>query len=380
VQQTIAKVDLSAIAWNLQGVAHKVAPAAVMAVVKANAYGHGALSVSRTALAQGCTHLAVARVDEAVELRKAGLEAPILVFGGFSHEDAFFIPRFELQATVFEEQGLRQLSAAARKAGCAVPVHVKVDTGMGRIGVAWDQTLPFVQRLLKYKELPLQGLYSHFATADWLDKSYAELQLERFRETIEQLQRYGIQVPLKHIANSAAILDMPDSYFDLVRPGVMMYGYYPSRETTESIPLRPAMTLQTRVQYVKTIERGESVSYGRQFIAREKTTIATLPVGYGDGYNRLLSNCGEVLIHGQRFPVVGRVCMDMILVDLGRCTDVAIGDEAVLFGSQGDQCITVDSICEKINTIPYEVTCWVAKRVPRLYVAAGEASTPVKRT
>ncbi len=372
MQQTIAKVDLSAIAFNLQGIKCKVGPAKIMAVVKANAYGHGSLTISRTALEQGCSYLAVARVDEAIELRKAGIEAPILVFGGFSHDDTFFIPRFDIEATVFDEAGLRRLAAAAKQAGRPVRVHVKIDTGMGRLGVDWQQAWPFIRQLLKYKELPLQGLYSHFATADSLDKSYAELQLERFKICINQLAAEGIQVPIKHIANSGAILDMPDSYFDMVRPGIMMYGYYPTRETTESVALRPAMTLQTQVAQVKTIERGESVSYGRLFIAKEKTRIATLPVGYADGYNRLLTNCGEVLINGKKFPLVGRVCMDLIMADVSSDPDISSGDEAVLFGEQAGEWITVDSICEKLHTIPYEITCWVAKRVPRVYMNSGK--------
>jgi len=322
-------------------------------------------------LEQGCSSLAVARVEEGVELRKAGIEAPILVLGGFSPDEAFFLPRFELDATILDEDGIALLAAAARKSERSLRVHVKIDTGMNRVGVRWDRSLALVQTLLKKKELHLQGLYSHFATADCLDKSYSQLQLERFCLTIEQLRHNGIEVPLKHIANSAAILDLPDSYFNLVRPGVMIYGYYPSRETSESIPLQPAMTLLTQVQMIKTIDRGESVSYGRLYLAKEKTRIATLAVGYGDGYNRLLSGCGEVLIKAQRFPVVGRICMDWTMIDLGDHSDVCVGDEAVLFGRQGGESVTVDSICTKMNTIPYEVTCWIARRVPRLYLPGG---------
>ena len=368
MQQTIAQVDLSAIAFNLQGVKKQVGAAAVMAVVKANAYGHGAVAVSRRALEQGCSYLGVARVDEAIELRKAGLEAPILVFGGISHDEAFFSQRYDLETTVFDAAGAKQLQAVARSASQPMRVHVKVDTGMGRVGVAWQEATAFIASLQKYDGLTLHGVYSHFATADALDKSFAYLQLERFKLIIDQLKHKGVEVPVKHIANSAAILDMPDSYFDLVRPGIMMYGYYPSRETSESIALQPAMTFKTQIIQVKTVSRGDSVSYGRLFIATENTRIATLPVGYADGYNRLLSNGGQVLIRGQYFPVVGRVCMDLIMVDLGQNSDIQAGDEAVLFGRQNEQWLSVDSICEKVNTIPYEVTCWVGKRVPRIFI------------
>jgi len=372
LQQTIAQVDLNAIAYNVTGVQEKVKPAGVMAVVKANAYGHGAVAVSRTALARGCQYLAVARVAEAIELRKAGIEAPILILGGFGSDEVFFIPRYDLEATIFDEQDLLQLANAARKAETIVPVHIKLDTGMGRVGLPWQEVLAFAQKVQSCPSLKLQGLYSHFATADGLDKSYAELQLERFKMAVAQLQGAGIPIPIKHIANSAAILDLPESYFDMVRPGIILYGYYPSSQTTESIPLRPAMTFKTQVLQVKTIERGDSVSYERTFIAQHRTRIATLPVGYADGYNRLLSNRGQVLIRGHRYPVVGRVCMDFILVNLGLDDQVQAGDEAILFGRQGDEWITVASWCETLQTIPYEVTCWIAQRVPRLYLPCRE--------
>ncbi len=232
----------------------------------------------------------------------------------------------------------------------------------------WREAAAFIETIVREEALELRGLYTHFATSDHLDKSFANLQLVRYRETVDALAAKGIQVPLKHTANSAAILDMPESYFDLVRPGIMMYGHYPSAETTESIEIHPAMTFKTAVIQAKTVQRGESVSYGRTWIAEKPTTIVTLPVGYADGYNRLLSNRGQVLIHGKRCPIVGRVCMDLIMADAGEGADIRIGDEVVLFGRQGEEQISVASICELLGTIPYEVTCWVSKRVPRVYM------------
>jgi len=338
-----------------------------MAVVKANAYGHGALEVAKIALASGASHLAVALVEEGIELRAKGVKAPILVFGGTVPEQAALFLEHDLTATVYEREGAQALQRAAERVGKKASVHVKVDTGMGRVGVAWSSALPFLRWLAELKGVQIEGVYTHFATSDEKDKAFAELQLARFTQVLQGVQAMGLRV-LRHAANSGAILDMPASYFDLVRPGVMMYGYYPSPHTTRSVPLRPAMTFKTRVLFVKRVERGSSVSYGRQFIAPQATTIATLPVGYADGYNRLLSNRGEVLIRGRRYPVVGRVCMDQIMVDLGPESDVCPGDEAVLFGRQGDEEVSVYSICEKVQTIPYEVTCWVSARVPRIHI------------
>ena len=368
MRPTVAEVDLAAIAANVQEVRKKVAPAQVMAVVKADAYGHGAVPVARVALRSGASRLAVALVEEALELREAEIRTPILVFGGVFLDDANLFAKYDLEATVYTEQALAALGQAGRELGKPVSVHVKVDTGMGRVGVAWDEAPEFVEKVLKTEGVALTGLYTHFATSDEADKRYAHLQLRRFQKILERLESGGVRVPLVHAANSGAILDLPEATFDAVRPGVMLYGYYPSPETSESVPLKPAMTFRTQVLYVKRVEPGTSVSYGRKYVAKRRTKIATLPVGYADGYNRLLSNQGEVLIRGRIYPVVGRVCMDQILVDLGPDSPVQPGDEVVLFGRRGDQEVSVYSICEKLHTIPYEVTCWVSKRVPRVYV------------
>lgn len=372
MRPTRAEINLGAIAFNLQGIRRQVAPAGIMAVVKADAYGHGALQVSRVALEEGASYLAVAVIDEAIALRKAGIEAPLLVFGGFSHEDARLFVDWELDATVFDRQGLALISQAARKRNRPVRVHVKADTGMGRLGVDFREAVPFIEMVRNTEGVELTGLYTHFATSDALDKSYANLQLLRYKSLIDELESKGIRIPLKHTANSGAILDMPGSWFDLVRPGIMMYGHYPSAETTGSVEIHPAMSFKTAVIQVKQIERGQSVSYGRTLIADRPMTIATLPVGYADGYNRLLSNRGEVLIRGRRFPVAGRVCMDLIMAAAGAGDEIRTGDEVVLFGRQGDEEISVASICELLGTIPYEVTCWVSKRVPRVYMHSDD--------
>ena len=365
---TVAEIDLNAFRHNLQGVIKKVAPAKVMAVVKANAYGHGAIPLAHEALKSGADYLAVAVIEEAIELRQGGITAPILVLGGEFGSQLQDVIDYNLEITVYTTAIAEQLSVLAQNMGCSVRIHVKVDTGMSRVGVHWSDAVAFVSRIKKLPNLELVGLFTHFATSDEKDKTFARLQLNRYKQVVAGLQKCGISIPLKHCANSGAILDMPDAYFDMVRPGIILYGYYPSLETSESIPLQPVMTFKTRVLYVKTIEPGETVSYGRKFTADKPTRIATLPVGYADGYNRLLSNQASVLIQGRRFPLVGRVCMDLIHIDLGTNDSVEIGDEVVLFGGRNDVTLPATDLCKILRTIPYEVCCWVSARVPRIYI------------
>ncbi len=249
-----------------------------------------------------------------------------------------------------------------------IDVHIKIDTGMGRVGVPFEKAISFIESVHKLDGIFLKGLYTHFATSDEKDKQYANLQFDRFQTIISQIKKKGIHIPLKHVANSGAILDMPETHLNMVRPGIMMYGYYPSNETTESVAIKPAMTFKSKVSYIKDVAENTSVSYGRKFITDKSTRIAALPVGYADGYNRLLTNKGIVTIQGEKFPVVGRVCMDLILVDLGDNKKIKVNDEVILFGKAEDNAFSVNEICSLLNTIPYEVTCWVSKRVPRKYI------------
>jgi alanine racemase len=359
---------LAAISHNLREIKKRVAPAQIMAVVKANAYGHGFKEVTKIAIENGATYLGVALVEEGIILRKNKFTIPVLVFGGFFENQIEDFLRYDLDLTVYDRRHTETLNHYAKAAGKKASVQIKVDTGMGRVGVAWQEAAEFVQRIQELKHIEIVGIYTHFATSDEKDKTFAETQLSRFRQVLKSLKENHIQIPLVHAANSGAILDLPNSYFNMVRPGVSMYGYYPSSETTESLTLKPSMSIKSRVISIKDVERGTPVSYGRTFLANNKTKIATVPVGYGDGYNRLLSNRAEVLIRGQRYPVVGRVCMDQIMVEVGRESAVQVGDEVVLLGCQGNEEITIYEICEKLNTIPYEVTCWVSGRVPRVFI------------
>lgn len=335
-----------------------------MAVVKADGYGHGAAEVSRAALRSGADWLGIAIPEEGQQLRESGIEVPILVVGLIQPEEAYKVVKFRLAQAVASVELLEALDYEARKASASVNVHVKVDTGMGRIGIRPEEVVPFVRKVKAFKNLNLEGVFSHLSSADEKDKAFSEHQIELFEHVINKLLAAGIDVPKKHIANSAAVLDLPQSYYDMVRPGIMIYGLYPSKDVSHSIELKAAMTFKTKVTAIKEVPLGTPISYGRKFVTKKRTKIATLPVGYADGYNRFLSNCGEVVIKGQRVPVIGSVCMDMCMVDASRIEDVRPGDEAILFGEG----LHVDELAAKLGTINYEVVCAVSKRVPRIYV------------
>ncbi len=369
---TYAEIDLSAIDKNIKNILNHTRPAGVMAVVKANGYGHGALEVGKQALKSGAQYLAVALPEEGVALRQNDISAPVLVFAGLFPEQADMMVKHDLEATVYTHDQLQALTRAAAKNETTAVVHIKVDTGMGRVGVPWQNALAFIRKAQHQPHIRIQGLYTHFATSDEKDKTYAYLQLNRFQTVVEECRQAKIQIPIIHAANSGAILDVPESYFDIVRPGVMMYGYYPSPDTTESIQIHPAMTLTTKVLHIKTVPQDTYVSYGRLYRTTESTRIATLPIGYADGYNRALTNQTHALIRGTRYPVVGRVCMDLIMVDVGNNTEISSGDPVVLYGQQGSETISIQDIASKLDTIPYEVTCWISNRVPRLYKNSKE--------
>jgi alanine racemase len=367
-----ARIDLDAITRNVAALKARVGPdVELWAVVKANAYGHGAVPVARTVLAAGASRLAVARISEGIELRRAGLTAPILVMGYHTPAEAEAAVAHDLTMTVNDDAFIRALDAQARDAGKRIPVHVKVDTGMSRFGQLPEELLPFLEKLSRFSHLQLEGLWTHFATADEVDKTFARQQFTRFQEVAARArERYDI--PILHAANSAAILDLPETWLDAVRPGIALYGLYPSAEVNDSVPLHPALTLVSHVGRVRTLPPGSSVSYGRTFITDRPTRVALLPIGYGDGVHRLLSNRGQVLIRGQRAPIIGRVCMDNIMVDVTHIEGVQEEDEAVLIGRQGEEHITAEEVAAWAQTINYEVTTSLLPRATRVYVG-GEA-------
>ena len=364
---TVAEIDLKALAYNLNGVRRKIGRrVAVMGVVKANAYGHGILEVARFLEGEKVDYFGVANPEEGVVLREAGMIAPIHVFTLPSKLQASLFGSYDLEPTVCSQHEAALLNTQAQRAGKTIPVHLKIDTGMNRIGAEPKELKKLLRALAKLRRLEIKGVYTHFATADARDKSFSKLQLAEFHRALEVLHKEGVSAEFIHCAGSAGILDLPESYFSMVRPGIMLYGYYPSRETTESVPLKPVLSLKSRVSLVKWIEPGESVSYGRRYVAKRKTKIATLPLGYADGYMRSLTGRSTVLIGNRRFPTAGTICMDQVMVDVGSA-DVRVGDEAVLIGRQHRERITAWDLAATFGTIPYEICTNISSRVPRIY-------------
>jgi alanine racemase len=379
-----AEIDLGAIAHNVREVRRVTDPhTRVMAVVKANAYGHGAPEVARVALANGADYLGVARTHEGIDLREAGIDAPILVFGYSPLDHTRKLIAHRLTQTVYCPEMARSFADAAQAAGKTLNVHLKIDTGMGRLGLplvtsAFDakrtagsfggEALDQAIAIAGLKGLHLEGIYTHFASADHADKKSARQQIAMFMDFLEVLRKNGVEIPIRHAANSAAIIDMKETHLDLVRPGIMLYGLYPSAEVDKRrVALRPAMQVKARVAHVKAVPKGFKVSYGSTYETLRPTKIATVTVGYADGYRRLLSSCGYMLVHGCRAPVVGRVTMDQTMLDVGHIGHVSPGDEVVLFGTQGESSINVDEIASITGTINYEVVATIMARVPRVY-------------
>ncbi|OPY58017.1 MAG: Alanine racemase [Pelotomaculum sp. PtaU1.Bin035] len=366
-----AEIDLGAIAHNVREIRRVTAPSAkVLAVVKANGYGHGAVEVSRAALANGTDWLGVARVSEGAALREAGITAPVLVLSYIPPEQCGEVVRYQLSQAVYTLDMATALAEAAAREGTRAKVHVKVDTGMGRIGwVAGPDVSQEILKLARIPNLEIEGIFTHFADADSVDKRYTKIQFERFLDIAEALRKGGLDIRLKHAANSSALIEMPETHLDLVRAGIIVYGLSPFNKVEQrKVKLQPAMSLKAKVAYIKKVPAGYKVSYGCTYTTRKPTVIVTLPLGYADGYSRLLSSKGEVLLHGLRAPVVGRVCMDQFMVDAGHIPGVKIGDEAVLIGRQGNEEISADEMAEKLDTINYEVVCMVSYRVPKVYI------------
>lgn len=374
VRPTWAEIDLDKIDHNIQSV-RRLLPeqTKLMAVVKANAYGHGAAMVAQQALRSGASYLAVASVDEGIELRGAGITAPILVLGFTPPAHAEAVVRHHLTQTLYQEEMLLALNDAARAANTEAIVHIKVDTGMGRIGFTGsDETVRFIQKALDMPHVTVEGMFSHFATADEEDDSYTREQIERWIDVKNACKKQGINVPIQHISNSAAILQYPECAADMVRLGISMYGYYPSDEVDRTrADIRPALRLVSQIAHLKHVPAGTKISYGATFSTSRPTWIATVPIGYADGYSRQLSNTGHVIVNGVRCPVAGRVCMDQIMIDVTEVPDVKLYDEVVLYGSQGDAEVSLEEVAATIGTITYEVCCALGRRVPRRYLQQG---------
>ncbi|MBX3313387.1 MAG: alanine racemase [Actinobacteria bacterium] len=366
-----AEVDLGAVTANVARL-RDLAGVDVCAVVKADGYGHGAVPVSRAALAGGASMLGVALVAEGAELREAGIDAPILVLSQPSPDEVAELVARDLDATVYTPSGVEVL-AAASGAGAAdgghapVRTHLKVDTGMRRVGVQPDDAVALARSIEAAPGLALASVFTHFAVADEPDNPTTAVQTERYRGVLDDLAAAGIEVPLRHAANTAGAIAHPDARFDMVRCGIGIYGLDPSPSLRGRVPFEPAMSLRARVSHVKRLAAGDRVSYGHRYEAERPTTLATVPLGYADGVTRALSaDGGEVLIGGRRRPIAGTITMDQLMVDCGD-DDVQVGDEVVLFGRQGDEHLPVDEWAARVGTITYEVVCGISSRVPRRY-------------
>ncbi len=376
---TRADIDLAAIAANVRAASRLAGVgAALMAVVKADAYGHGAVPVARVALSAGATWLGVAIPEEAVVLRAAAIRSRILVLGPIAPEQAPLVVTHDLDQCVADIAQAHALSREAVARRSTVRLHLKVDTGMGRVGVAPQRARGVAARMTELPGVRLVGLMTHFAESDAEDPAFTREQLARFEAVHRELRDAGVAIPLRHAANSGALLRHPDARLEIVRPGIMLYGCHPCRHRRpDDAPLAPALRLRTSVSHIKDLTSGGTVSYGRTFVARRDMRIATLPIGYADGLPRLLSGRGHALIRGRRVPIVGRVCMDMTMVDVTQVSDAEVGDEAVLVGRQGTEEITAEEVADLSGTISYEILCRIGPRVPRVY--HGNLSTSAGR-
>ena len=364
---TVGEVDLGALEFNYRQIRKRIPEGVkLLAVVKADAYGHGAIPVSLKLEKLGVEYLGVAITEEGVELRRGGVKAPILVLGGIFGGEVDQIFRFRLTPVLFRKDALKLLSREAERRKRKVKVHLKVDTGMGRLGVPLSLWPDFLKEVKRVPKIEIEGILSHFSMADE-EKGYTQNQWRGFQRAVAIAQEMGVSCRYLHMASSATLTAFPAYSAKLVRPGIMLYGSYPSPTFQATIPLKPVMTLKTRIHFLKPVPSGTRISYGGTFTTKRESLIAPLPIGYADGYSRHLSNHGEVLIHGKRAPVVGKVCMDFIMVDVTDIPHVSVGDEVVLMGRQGREQITAEEIAEKINSISYEVLCLIGKRVPRIY-------------
>lgn len=362
-----AEINVRNFIYNLQSVKKLLRlDTKIMAIVKANAYGHGAVPLAKAAIENGASHLGVVCLYEARQLRESGITAPILILNYIDSDSLEACVDLNLTLNIMDESLLSKLNEISKKKNKITPIHVKIDSGMHRLGLLPEEAIPYLSTIQNYKYIKLEGVFTHFATSDEKTLDFANVQLQAFTKFLASLKKHHIHVPIIHAANSAAAMRIPESHFDLVRPGNILYGMAPSGDFQSPFVPRPVMSLKTNIVQIRTIEEGETVGYGRTFMASSPTRVAAIPVGYADGFRRS-PNWGSVLIRGQFAPLLGRVSMDQSSIDITQVHQAAVGDEVVLLGSQGTNLITVDDIAKKLGTINYEVTTALAARVSREY-------------
>ncbi len=368
------EVDLDTIAANMQIIRKLAKSKEVAGVIKADAYGHGAVEIAEVLLKNGADRLAVARLNEAVELRSHGITAPIFILGDIGADNAETAIENDIQVCMYNYEEAKCFSAKAVEAQKKVYFNIAIDSGMNRIG--YKPTAEAVEEIVKISKLPnviMEGIFTHFCLADCYDKTFTHEQYRRFKWICDELAKRGVKINIHHCANSATIIDLPEYHWDMVRAGVILYGMAPSKEVDiQKVNLKPAMSLKCKITHVKKIQAGDGISYGHKFVADSTRTIATIPAGYADGYTRMLSGKAEVLIHGKRAKVVGNICMDQCMVDVTDIDDVKVGDEVVLFGTQEQETILADELADELGTINYEITCMVSRRIPRVYIKDGK--------
>ncbi|MDI6783369.1 MAG: alanine racemase [bacterium] len=365
--RTWCEIDLSALNHNLLQIRKKVGPRRkIIAVIKADAYGHGALAVAQLAHQLNIPYLGLATIDEAIALRQQGIKTPILLLSCCQNYEVDAVVEYQFIPNVCTLEVGKKLNQFAAKKKLTLLFHTEIDTGIGRVGAFYPEAGKLINQLAQYPQLRLNGVFTHFASADD-NPEFTALQFKRYQKTLAELAAAKIQVPFRHVANSATVLSYPKMYLDGVRPGLIIYGLYPARSMQRLADLQSAMSLKSRVIYLKRAKPGRTISYGRTYITKKNTTIATISAGYRNGYPRLLSNLGEVLIHGNRVPIIGRICMDQFMVDVTRIPNVQLGDEVVLFGNQGKNQIEIDEVAQWASTISYEIVCSVGRLNKRVY-------------
>ncbi len=385
-QRAWVEIDLDCIAHNVREIKKYLNPGVrLMGVVKADAYGHGVRETARTILENGADSLAVAFIDEAIELRRYDVSVPIMILGNSPTASIEDLIKYDVTPAVFTEEFAQELSKVAVTAERTAKIHIKVDTGMHRIGFLYGadvserkKTIEKIVRISKLPNIEIEGIFSHLSSSDDEDQTYTYEQFEHFKELTEELTALGVNIPIRHIANSAALVRFPEMQLDMVRAGVILYGMYPAAgENYSGVKLKPAMSFKTRVINIQKLEAGSGISYGRTYITDSPTKIATLAVGYADGYSRVLSNKVRVLTKGRYAKQLGRICMDQCMIDVTNVNNINIGDEVTLFGSDGGRTIPIEEVAAEVGTINYEIACLVGRRIPRVYIIDGKPAKSV---
>lgn len=374
-----AEINLDAIADNIIEIRKKIEPQTkLLAVVKADAYGHGAVEVSKVCLYNGADWLGVATCDEAVELRNAGIQVPVLILSKTVEAQLEQVVANNITQTVYSYKMAEQLSNAAKKMNKRAQVHIKIDTGMSRIGfLPTEESLDIIDRIFELDNIDVTGVFTHFSTADEESKEFTAVQYKRFRFMTDSIEKRGHKGLIRHCANSAAIIDMPEYQLDMVRSGIITYGMFPSDYVSKSIALKPAMSIKSQIIHIKTLEENVGIGYGRTYFTKKATKIATVPIGYADGYSRLLSNKARVIVNGQYANVIGNVCMDQLMIDVTDI-DCSIGDDVVLMGKSKNAEVSAEELASIEGTINYEIVCDIGKRVPRVYIRNNEVINTIK--